>query len=505
MGGLTQSYLLYAVNLNLTTGRMPNVCVVPGCKNNSYKPECVGMSFYTLPLDNPDLISEWLIKMHLNKDSVNEHSRICSVHFIDGKKHGKNDIPKLFPWTTRRRKSPKPRSLAQPIAPKKPHVTLAEKREIIAHDHCYTSFSPTCVREVLVGSQFLSIVSKACTGIKLYNDAAINTIPTPEKIEHQSTTTVTNASSQMILKSPCVPPFSIELIVDDDKLVRFYTGFEDYHTRYALISWDHLYIVCNIGTAVEVVIGRCRKHVAHLVYYRQKMLVLCRLRLGLFEQDLAFRFVISQATVSRIFITWVNIMYSKFKEVNIWPTREQVNTTMPASFGEYPTTRVIIDATEVFIEQPSSPVAQQQTFSSYKNHNTLKVLIGITPSGAISFVSKLYGGSISDRELTIKSGLLDIFEPGDSVMADKGFTIADLLAARGVSLNIPPMKTQDQLTEQQLLVTRRIASVRIHVERAIKRIKAFKILEVIPNYMAGIADQVFFICSFCSKFQKALV
>ena len=79
-------------------------------------------------------------------------------------------------------------------------------------------------------------------------------------------------------------------------------------------------------------------------------------------------------------------------------------------------------------------------------------------------MSKLYGGSISDRELTIKSGLLDILEPGDSVMADKDFTIADLLAARGVSLNIPPMKTQDQLTEQELLVTRRIASVRIHVE-----------------------------------------
>ena len=111
---------------------------------------------------------------------------------------------------------------------------------------------------------------------------------------------------------------------------------------------------------------------------------------------------------------------------------------MPLCFGDYPTTRVAVDATEVFIEQPSSPVAQQQTFSSYKN-NTLKVLIS---SSVVSFVSKLYGGSISDRELTVKSGLLDLLEPEDSVMADKGFTIADLLAAQGVSLNIPPMKTQ---------------------------------------------------------------
>ena len=229
-------------------------------------------------------------------------------------------------------------------------------------------------------------------------------------------------------------------------------------------------------------------------------LVLCRLRLGLFEQDLVFRFGISQTTVLRICITWINAMFSKFKEVSIWPTREQVNATMPATFKDFPTTWIVIDATEIFIEQPSSPAAQQQTFSSYKNH---KVLIGITPSGAISFVSKLYGGSISDCELMIQSGILDLLEPGDSVMADKGFTIADLLAAR-VNLNIPPTKTQDQLSEKDLITTRRIASVRIHVERAIRRVKSFKILETIPNCMAGIADQIFFVCSFLSNFHKPL-
>ena len=143
------------------------------------------------------------------------------------------------------------------------------------------------------------------------------------------------------------------------------------------------------------------------------------------------------------------MLYSKCKEVNIWPTRAQINSTMPTSFSEYPTTRVILDATEIFIEQPSSPAAQQLTFSSYKNHNTLKALVGITPSGAISFVSKLFGGNISDRELTIQSGLIDKLEPGDSVMADKGFTIADLLITRGVTLNITPMKTEDQLTDKE--------------------------------------------------------
>ncbi len=42
----------------------------------------------------------------------------------------------------------------------------------------------------------------------------------------------------------------------------------------------------------------------------------------------------------------------------------------------------------------------------------------------------LFGSSTADCELTVRSGLL---EPADSVMADRGFTIADLLEERGVT------------------------------------------------------------------------
>ena len=90
-----------------------------------------------------------------------------------------------------------------------------------------------------------------------------------------------------------------------------------------------------------------------------------------------------------------------------------------------------------------------------------------TQSGALSFTSKLHGGSTSDRELFERSGLLNSLEPGDSIMSNRGFTIADLLDTKGVSLNIPPMKVGDQLSESEMVNTHRIAALRIHVERAI--------------------------------------
>lgn len=86
---------------------------------------------------------------------------------------------------------------------------------------------------------------------------------------------------------------------------------------------------------------------------------------------------------------------------------------------------------------PSSLLLNSELFSSYKSHVTLKELVGIAPSGAITFISQLYDGSISYWEIVLRSGFTSQkFENGDTVMADKGFQIADILPL-GVKLNIP--------------------------------------------------------------------
>ena len=41
--------------------------------------------------------------------------------------------------------------------------------------------------------------------------------------------------------------------------------------------------------------------------------------------------------------------------------------------------------------------------------------MGISPSGAIIFINKLYDGTISDKEIVARSGILDLrFCEGDS-------------------------------------------------------------------------------------------
>ena len=76
--------------------------------------------------------------------------------------------------------------------------------------------------------------------------------------------------------------------------------------------------------------------------------------------------------------------------------------------------------------------------------------MGIAPSGAVIFVSQLYDGSISDKEIVNRSGFLknELWSDGDSVTADRGFTIHDELAPVRLSLNIPAfLGGRDYLTK----------------------------------------------------------
>ena len=90
-----------------------------------------------------------------------------------------------------------------------------------------------------------------------------------------------------------------------------------------------------------------------------------QLRLGLIKQDLADRFGVSQSTVGRITSTWINFLFLKLKKLSLWPPQAMVSGSMPEQYrAKYPKTRVIVNATEIYIEQPHLPVLQQMTFSN---------------------------------------------------------------------------------------------------------------------------------------------
>lgn len=116
----------------------------------------------------------------------------------------------------------------------------------------------------------------------------------------------------------------------------------------------------------------------------QLFAVLMRLKVGLYVQDISERFQISSASFSMYFSTWISLIHAELKFLNPFPSKDIITRTMPESFkAKYPSTRVIIDCTELFIQSSSSLINQSLTFSSYKHHTTVKYLVGISPSGVL--------------------------------------------------------------------------------------------------------------------------
>ena len=183
---------------------------------------------------------------------------------------------------------------------------------------------------------------------------------------------------------------------------------------------------------------------------------------------------------------------------------------------KYPKNICIIDATELKIEVPSALQKHSESYSTYKSHTTLKCLLGVDPKGGIMFISQLYEGYISDKQIVKRSGFLDILrkkltvseiKKGDSLMADKGFDIQDELKKLDLHLNIPPfLKDKVGFEEDDVVKTQAIARHRIHVERAICKVRRFQIFHsVIPVSMFGCINQIWTVACLLSNFQNPVL
>ena len=118
-----------------------------------------------------------------------------------------------------------------------------------------------------------------------------------------------------------------------------------------------------------------------------------KLKLGLLHTDLAFRFGLELCDVSRIYSKWVKALSRAMKFLIIWPDRQAFRNNLPRCFKNYKNCVCIIDCSEIKIERPFNLNSRAQTWST---SNTIKYLIGITPAGAVSFLSHGWGGRVSD-------------------------------------------------------------------------------------------------------------
>ena len=204
-------------------------------------------------------------------------------------------------------------------------------------------------------------------------DVNQNTQGIPSSAEDIPLKHATTQTNTIILQDAATDPlflhsdqsaFSCHKFIHNSRAIHHYTGLEDY---------DRFCFVLNtLGHAAYELSYMYGSPPRNISVENMFFLSLIKLRRHTTNFELSLLFNIYESGVYNIFNTWIRFMSLQWREVSFWIPKDLVNFYAPYSFQEeYPATRVIIDGTECPVKKPALPTAQQATFSTYKNRNTL--------------------------------------------------------------------------------------------------------------------------------------
>jgi len=192
----------------------------------------------------------------------------------------------------------------------------------------------------------------------------------------------------------CPKKFCFDKIAPNDELVSHFTGLPN------AAVFDIIVDLFD-GMEIKYYLGWSPKNIS---VPDQIFITLLKLRRNLSNVDLAERFDVSVTTIVNIVSTWVDALHCVLigKEnclLSKIPSRFKNSINMPKCFEKYPNTRIILDCTDVPTARPGLLSKNNKMFSTYKNRVTGKGLVGIAPDGTVTFVSPLYPGRTSDKDI----------------------------------------------------------------------------------------------------------
>lgn len=454
-------------------------CLVVGCSND--RKNNPDLCFYRVPKivtnqgEKTEILSterrtRWLAAISRADltEKIQENDRVCGIHFHSGKaahlwdRFNPDWVPTLHDKLKEsNEKKEKQHQRTQRITDRRKREREREEQEAMKRKAVKVDEPGERIKDICMVNEG---EHSGETGEEekveepnVENNGSTQT--DPEDYSRSCSTQTEECDYMFRTQKPWLPQksnvFEEDYFEGANEKVRFYTGLPSLEPLKKTFSF---------------VSSRVSRPSLLLSNFQEFVLVLLKLRHGVPHQDLAYRFNVTRTVVSRIIVSWLTVMDVTLSPLISWPDREQLQRTMPRcfidSFGLK--TSVIIDCFEVFIDRQSNLLARAQTFSNYKHHNTVKVLIGITPQGTVSFVSETWGGRTSDKFLTENCRFLNNLVPGDLVLADRGFTVHEEVWFRQVELNIPAFtKGKNQLDPLDVEKTRKIVNVHIHLERVI--------------------------------------
>ncbi|PFX17862.1 THAP domain-containing protein 11 [Stylophora pistillata] len=428
-------------------------CFVPDCNHQSESHNC---SFYRFPKD-PAQRRKWISLIRRADREPGKGARVCSCHFRGSKEEG----PEVFSWNKDKlfesRNAPKRKKQRTEV----PETTTIE--QILSESSTKSNQNEPCELSC-------EEMQMKCTTLQTENillQAELGTLKTQvSELKEKESYLKRNYSS-----------FNM-----DSKVINMETGLPNKEMFHIVVEYAERYR--------NDIVYVCGWKVDKISFEDQILITLMKIRHNYHNLHLAELFSCSTATIANIVTTFIHvlhqILYEDQMEIAV-PSRQKNKTSLPGSFSLFGDCRMVIDCTDIEVATPKLMSDQKLTYSTYRGMNSFKTIVGVAPNAVITYVSKLFPGSVSDKVTVQKSGILKHFVAGDIILADKGFLINDIVP-NGVYVNIPPFLNNGKFTESEVKLTKSIAKCRIHVERANARLKNYKILNFVPPYLRSLSD-----------------
>lgn len=241
------------------------------------------------------------------------------------------------------------------------------------------------------------------------------------------------------------------------------------------------------------------------------LMCLKKIRLNNSFKELADDFSITKSYASKIFFKNIPLLASVMRPFLAKLDKFNIKNNLPMAFRhKYNQVSCIIDCLEIEIQKPAKALNQSLSWSEYKKANTIKYLVSCTPNGLVNYISPGYGGRVTDTCLVETCDFIKCLEPGMCVMADRGFKhVETYLLKHGVKLMRPPsVVTGAKLSKTEVRETKQIASLRIHVERVIRRLREFRILKphaCVNHSIVKVLDDIITVACGLINLQDSLV
>ncbi|XP_064471399.1 uncharacterized protein LOC135385803 isoform X2 [Ornithodoros turicata] len=470
-------------------------CCVVGCGNNSSRNKNV--SYHSFP-KNKRQRREWIRRIRrqgaqkykLWQPTANH--RICGAHFNRcGRRGYLDELPTIFPHRNFEDKQlPKSKTPSRVNSMRGPSptrmyfqsdlcvaafVTVPEEREgdtqervtdvaetcddsddvssdFAYPDHSYVACEPDPILTMLSQGQ-AGELAVSCLNLKNENkklevsNACLlaEIVKLKDDLLHQKVKCM-ELEWKQTSKTIALSKFSAQAVMENEALLCFYTGFEtsDRFSNFVKFALDNY----NETKAAH---GRP----VSLLPRDQIFMMLCRLRLGLLEQDLSYRFNVGASTISRVFNFWVDLLCKKFGE-NV--------------------SQVFCTSAPVLLECDDMKETWENDAQSDNHHSSKKPLratglVGISSTGIISFVEvsspefKTNGKKNVVKSLPTRDHTADEFIIPDNV-DDHRQSVAPLLE-----------RTLESV-DSGLLGYKKVVNLRAHVEKAVREVRNFKILKL---------------------------